>query len=73
MATGNDERMNECFPELLRMGTARMKHDKDTEEEGNKRRVYVESTAGMKKRIADGLTAARAYRPPGIAIRRNNG
>ena len=33
MAIRNEERMNECFPKHLRMGTARMKYDKETEEE----------------------------------------
>ena len=34
MAIGNVELMHECFPKHLRMGTVRMKYDKETEEEG---------------------------------------
>ena len=39
MTVENVELMHECFPKHLRMGTARMKEDKDTEEEGHKRTV----------------------------------
>ena len=35
MAIGNGELMHECFPKHSRMGTARMKYDNGTEEEGN--------------------------------------
>ena len=34
--------MHECFPEHSRMGTARMKQDKVTDEEGKKRDVSME-------------------------------
>ena len=34
--------MHECSPEHLRMGTARLKKDSETEEEGKKRRMNVE-------------------------------
>ena len=34
MAIGNVELMHECFPEHSRKGTARMKYDKETDEEG---------------------------------------
>ena len=34
MAIENEELMHECSPEHLRMGTARWKEDKETEEEG---------------------------------------
>ena len=37
MATGN-ELMHECFLKRSRIGTARMKYDKKTDEEGKKRR-----------------------------------
>ena len=49
--------MHECFPKHLRMGTARMKEDKETEE-GTKIGVSVErSTAGSKnKRSPDCLS-----------------
>ena len=41
--------MHECFLKHLRMGTARMKEDKDTEEDGKKRRENMEiSKAGAK-------------------------
>ena len=33
MTIGNEELMQECFPEHLRMGTARMKQDREREEE----------------------------------------
>ena len=58
MAIINVEFMQECFPEHSRMGTARMKYDKETDEEGKKRGVSVErSKAGTKeKRCPDGLT-----------------
>ena len=57
MAIGNGELKQECFPKQLRMGTARTKWDKETEEEGKKRGVSSErSTAGTKeKRSPDGL------------------
>ena len=45
MAVGNVELMHECFPKHLRMGIAGIKLDNDTEE-GVKRRVNKESTAG---------------------------
>ena len=51
MAIGNGELMHECFPKHLRMGTARMKLDEETEEEGKKRGVSMErSKAGAKKK-----------------------
>ena len=34
MSIENEELMHECPPEHLRMGTARWKYDKETEEEG---------------------------------------
>ena len=37
MAIENEELMHECFPKHRRMGTARMKLDKETDEEGKKR------------------------------------
>ena len=49
--------MHECFPKHLRMGTARMKQDKETEEKGKKRDVNLERSkaARKKKRSPDGL------------------
>ena len=50
MATENEELMNQCFPKHLRMGTARLKYDNETEEENKKRRMIVErSTEDRKK------------------------
>ena len=37
MGIRNREVMHECFPKHLRMGTARMKRDKETKEEGKKK------------------------------------
>ena len=49
MAIGNGELMHECFPKHLRMGTARTKQDKETDEGGKKRGVSMEkSKAGAK-------------------------
>ena len=51
MAIGNGERTHECFPQHSRMGTARMKYDEETGEEGKKRGVSMErSKPGMKKK-----------------------
>ena len=52
MAIGNGELMQECFPKLLRMGTAKMKQDIETwYEEGKKRGVSIErSKTGMNKK-----------------------
>ena len=52
MAIGNVELMHECFLKHSRMGTARMKYDKETEEEAKKRGVSMEenSKAGIKKK-----------------------
>ena len=49
----------------MRIRTARMKYDIETEEEAEKRRVNMKlSTAGRKKDVPTGITVARAYRPP---------
>ena len=49
--------MHECFPKHSRMGTARTKHDKETDEGGKKRGVNMEkSKAGTKKKCPDGLS-----------------
>ena len=49
MTIGNEELMHEYFPKHLRMGTARMKLDREREED-KKRRVSMErSKAGTKK------------------------
>ena len=57
MAIGNGELMHECFPKHWRMGTARMKEDKETDEEDKNRGVSAERTkADTKKRSPDGLS-----------------
>ena len=49
MAKGNMDLVQEYFPEHSRMGTARMKYDKETEEKGKKRGVSMErSKVGTK-------------------------
>ena len=56
MAIGNEEVTHECFTEHTRMGTASMKDDKETQEDGKKRGVSMENKAGTKeRRIPDGL------------------
>ena len=57
MAIGYVELMHVCFPKHSGMGTARMKQDKDTDEEGKKRGVSMDiSKAGTKeKRSPDDL------------------
>ena len=47
--------MHECFPTHSSMGTARMKQDKETDEEGKKRGVSRERSTA--KRSPDGLSA----------------
>ena len=42
MAIGNGELMHECFPKHSPMGTARMKEDNDTDEDGKKTGVSME-------------------------------
>ena len=44
MALGNKELMHECFPKHLRMGTPRMKQDKETNKESKKRGVSMEKS-----------------------------
>ena len=49
--------MHERFPKHLRMGTARTKLDKETNEEGKKRGVSIErSNAGTKKKFRRPIT-----------------
>ena len=57
MAIGHGELVHECFPKHSRMGTARTKLDKETDEDGEKRGVSMESSiAGTNKRSPDGLS-----------------
>ena len=56
MAIGYGELVHECFPKHSRMGTARRKYDKETDEDGKKRGLSMErSKAGKNKRSPDGL------------------
>ena len=69
MAIENMELMRECSPEHLSMGTARLKCDKETEEEGKQKK----SKNGKKyscheKKSPDSSTVARGYRPPGSLL-----
>ena len=55
MAIGNGELMHECFPKHSRMGTVRMKQDKEADEKGKRWGVSMErSKAGMKKTSCHG-------------------
>ena len=58
MAIGNVELMHKCFPKHSRMmRTARMKYDKETDEEGKKRGEFGKKQSGHeKKRSPDGLS-----------------
>ena len=57
MAIGNWELTHECFPKHSRMLTARMKEDKNTDEDGKKSGMSMErSKEGTKKRRPDGLS-----------------
>ena len=51
MDIGNDEIMHECFPKHSRTGTARMKYDKETDEEGKNRGVSVEISKASTKKV----------------------
>ena len=52
MDIGNEKLMQECFHKHWRMGTARMKQHKETDEEGKKRGVSIErSKPGTKEKI----------------------
>ena len=52
MAIENMELMHECSPKHLRMGTARLKEEKESEEEGKKRMNVERTTADTKIRSA---------------------
>ena len=54
--------MQECFSKHSRMGTARMKYNK---EKGKKGASMERSKAGTKEKSFDGITVAPAYRPLG--------
>ena len=50
MVIENEELMQECFPKHSRMGTARMKQEKVTEQEGKKREVSMERSKEAQKK-----------------------
>ena len=53
------------IPKHSRMGTARMKKDKETEEKGKTRGVSMKrNNAGTQKRNPNRLTIAQDYRSP---------
>ena len=56
MAIEKAELMQECFPKHFLMGPARMKYDQETDEDGKKKGVSVESKAGTTKKSIDGLS-----------------
>ena len=63
------ELIHESSPEHLRIGTARLKSERETEEDGKRKRAKMErSKVGAKKINPDGLTIARAYRPQGSIL-----
>ena len=73
MTIGNDELMYECFPKHLRMGTARMKYDREREED-KERCVSVErSKVAMKKWTPKGLNCNSGLSSPGGATPWNSG
>ena len=48
--------MHECFPKHSRMGTAKMKWDFETDEEGKKRGASMERSKEGTKKSHDGLS-----------------
>ena len=48
--------MHECFPKHSRMGTATIKLDKETDEDGMKRGVGMERSKAGRKKILTALT-----------------
>ena len=57
MAIGHGELMHDCFPKHSCMGTARIKEDKETDEDDEKRSVSMErSKVGRNKKSPDGLS-----------------
>ena len=50
MATGHGKLMHECFPKHSRMGTARTKEDKETDETGKKRGVSMEKAKRARRK-----------------------
>ena len=50
MVIGNGELMHECFHKHSLMGTARMKEDNETDEDGKKRGVSTEKVKLARKK-----------------------
>ena len=57
MAIGNGELMHECCAKHWLTGTARMKQYTETDEDGEKRGVSMESKEGTKKKSQRPITA----------------
>ena len=56
MVMMNGELLHECSPKHPRKGTARMKQDKETEDEGSKKRgVYIWKEVQRARKSSDGL------------------
>ena len=69
MTIGNGELMHECFPKHSRMGTARMKYDKETDKEDKKKAwVWKEAKRAQKKRSPDGLSHPNQNNKQNMAI-----
>ena len=56
MAIANGELMHECFPKHSRMGTAKTKSGKETDEEDKKRGVSNKEAKQARKKRPDGLS-----------------
>ena len=57
MAIGNGKLVQECFPKHSRIGTARIKQDKETDEESKKSVVSMERSKAARKKVRpDGLS-----------------
>ena len=62
------------FSQALVHGTARMKEDKETEEEDKQKRVEMgKSKSGPPKNKSQDLDVAWAYHPPGSLLPEANG
>ena len=69
MAIADVELMHDSCFQHLRMGTARMKEDKDTEKEGKEKRVSIErNKEGTKNTPSAVQTIAQAYIHSGSLI-----
>ena len=73
MAIGNVEFMCEYFSKHARMGTARMKLDKEVEEKCNIRVSMEKSNAARKKEVPTGLNYSSGLPSPRVATPRGSG